>query len=141
MGDAYRGLRNIPAHLVTREFFAEARGRLSPEGAFFLNLISQRAGPGASLYAAVYRTMESVFPEVWVFSTDPKAPQVAQNVLLFAFRERRAGRFRELMARLRADPKLRFIAEGRVAPPSPRLYGPVLTDDYAPVENLIERGF
>ena len=141
VGDAYRGLRNIPAHLVTREFFEEVRDRLTPQGAFFLNLIAFRAGPGAALYASVYRTMKAVFPQVVVFSTDPNAPTVPQNILLFAFRESRPGRLRRLMEKLAAEPRYRDIAAGRVAPPSARIEGPILTDNYAPVENLIAKGF
>jgi spermidine synthase len=141
VGDAYRGLRNIPHHLVTQEFFAEVRERLAPGGAMLLNLIAARSGPGGALYASVYRTMASVFPDVWVFSTDPRTPGVAQNILLLAFRDGDPARRRTLLARLAADPKLRFAAKSRVSPPSPRAYGPVMTDEYSPVEYLISLGF
>ena len=141
VGDAYRGLRNIPPHLVTREFFEEVRGKLAPGGAFLMNLIAHRSGPGGVLYASVYRTLASVFPDVWVFSTDPALPGAAQNVLFFAFRDREEGRFLSLMGRLEADPQLAFIAGSRVAPPLPGAYGPVLTDDYNPVEYLVSQGF
>ena len=46
VGDAYRGLRNIPPHLVTKEFFTEARARLAPGGVFMLNLIGYRGRRG-----------------------------------------------------------------------------------------------
>ncbi len=141
VGDAYRGLRNIPHHLVTREFFEEARERLAPGGAMLLNLITPRAGAGGALYASVYRTMAAVFPDVWVFSTDPRQPGVVQNILLLAFRDRNPARRRDLLARLESDPALRFAAESRVSPPPPRAYGPVMTDEYAPVEYLINLGF
>ena len=140
VGDAYRGLRNIPPHLVTREFFEEARARLAPGGAFMLNLIGYRSGPGSAIYASVYRTMKTAFPDLLLYSTDPDAPSQPQNILLFGFRDREAGRFRRLEERMRRDPKFRFAARARVAPPPPRLYGPVLTDDYNPVEYLIEKG-
>ncbi|OGL67407.1 MAG: hypothetical protein A3J27_13880 [Candidatus Tectomicrobia bacterium RIFCSPLOWO2_12_FULL_69_37] len=141
VGDAYRGLRNIPPHLVTREFFGEVRARLAPGGAFLMNLIAHRAGPGGVLYASVYRTLASVFPDVWVFSTDPALPEAAQNVLFFAFRDRGEGRFRAVMEKLGADPRLAFIAGSRVAAPLPGAYGPILTDDYNPVEYLVAQGF
>ncbi len=140
VGDAYRGLRSIPPHLVTREFFAEARERLSPGGAMMLNLIAARSGPGGALYASVYRTVASVFPDVWVFSVDPKLPANAQNILLLAFRDRDAAHRRKFLERLETDPDLKFAAESRVSPPSPRSYGPVMTDEYAPVEYLINLG-
>ena len=141
VGDAYRGLRTIPSHLITREFFVEIRERLAARGAFFMNLIAFRAGPAAPLYAAVYRTMTAVFPEVWVFSTDPQSPTIPQNILFLAFREKKAGRAREFMGRLEREARLSFIAQGRVPPPGPRVYGPELTDDFSPVENLIEKGY
>ncbi len=140
VGDAYRGLRNIPPHLITREFFREARARLAPGGVFMLNLIGYRSGPGSAIYASVHRTMEGVFPEVFAYSTDPSAPARAQNILIFGFRDEDAGRFRRAGERMRRDPKFRFAARARVAPPDARVYGPVLTDDYNPVEYLIERG-
>ena len=141
VGDAYRGLRTIPSHLITREFFVEIRERLAARGAFFINLIAFRAGPGAPLYAAVYRTITAVFPEVWVFSTDPQRPTVPQNILFLAFREKKAGRAREFMGRIEREARLGFIAQGRVPPPGLRVYGPELTDDFSPVENLIEKGY
>ena len=106
-----------------------------------LNLITRRAGPGEELYAAVYRTMAAVFPDVWVFSTDPKTPRLAQNVLLFAFRDRDPAHRRKFLERIESDPELKFAAEGRVAPPSRRVYGPVMTDEYSPVEYLINLSF
>lgn len=141
VGDAYRGLRSIPHHLITREFFQEANERLAPGGAMLLNLIAQRSGKGGALYASVYRTMASVFSDVWVFSTDPQDPGIAQNVLLLAFRDLDSAKRRTLLAKLESDPELRFASTSRVGPPSPRAYGPVMTDEYAPVEYLINLGF
>ena len=140
VGDAYRGLRNIPPHLVTKQFFEEAHERLAPGGVFMLNLIGYRAGAGGAIYASVYRTMESVFPEVFIYSTDPTTPTIAQNILIFGFRDEDTGRFRRVREMMRSDPRFAFAARARVAPPDPRTYGPVLTDDYNPVEYLIEKG-
>ena len=140
VGDAYRGLRNVPPHLVTQEFFEEARERLAPGGVFMLNLIAYRAGPGGAIYASVYRTMKSVFPEIFIYSTDPANPYIAQNILIFGFRDEDASRFRRVSEVMRRDQKFEFAARARVAPPGARLYGPVLTDDYNPVEYLIEKG-
>lgn len=141
VGDAYRGLRSIPHHLITREFFQEAKERLAPGGAMLLNLIAQRSGPGGALYASVYRTMAAAFPDVWVFSTDPQDSGTAQNILLLAFRDSDPARRRAILAKLESDPELRFAAASRVEPPSPRAYGPVMTDEYSPVEYLINLGF
>ncbi len=140
VGDAYRGLRNIPPHLITQEFFTEARARLAPGGVFMLNLIGYRTGPGGAIYTSVYRTMKSVFPEIFVYSTDPATPSLTQNILIFGFRDEDADRFRRAREAIRRDPRFAFAARARVAPPDPRSYGPILTDDYNPVEYLIEKG-
>ena len=140
VGDAYRGLRNIPPHLITKEFFEEARARLAPGGVFMLNLIGYRAGAGGTIYASVYRTMEKVFPEILIYSTDPANPYVAQNILIFGFRDEDVDRFRRVSEVMRRDPKFEFAVGARVAPPGARFYGPVLTDDYNPVEYFIEKG-
>ena len=100
----------------------------------------QRTGPGGVLYTSVYRTMAAVFPDVWVFSTDPNLPAYAQNVLLLAFRDRDPAHRRKFLARLESDPALRFAAQARVPPPPKRAYGLVMTDEYAPVEYLINLG-
>ena len=105
-----------------------------------LNLIGYRAGAGGAIYASVYRTMAKVFPEIIIYSTDPANPYVAQNILFFAFRDEDPGRFRRVSEAMRRDQRFEFAARARVAPPGARLYGPVLTDDYNPVEYLIERG-
>ncbi len=105
-----------------------------------LNLIGYRTGAGGAIYTSVYRTMKSVFPEVFIYSTDPATPALAQNILIFGFRDEDAGRFRRVRDVISRDPRFRFAAGARVAPPDPRTYGPVLTDDYNPVEYLIEKG-
>ena len=57
--DAFAERTTMPAHLVTREFFALARSRLAERGTLYLNLI---APPGPERLAArIERTLRSVF--------------------------------------------------------------------------------
>ncbi|MDE0658712.1 MAG: fused MFS/spermidine synthase [Gammaproteobacteria bacterium] len=57
--DAYADRTTVPAHLVTREFFALARSRLSGGGTLYMNLI---VPPGPDRLAArIERTLRSVF--------------------------------------------------------------------------------
>jgi spermidine synthase len=67
-GDAYQGVRSIPSHLVTKEFFQLVNDRLQPEGVFMMNLITALEGEGSALLAALLRTMGEVFPHVEVYS-------------------------------------------------------------------------
>ena len=105
-----------------------------------LNLIAARTGPGGTIFASVYRTMAAVFPEILVYSVDPHLPAYAQNVLLLAFRDRDPDLRRKFLAQIETNPELEFARKARVEAPSPRVYGPVMTDEYAPVEYLINLG-
>jgi len=84
--------------------------------------------------------MAAVFPEILVFSVDPDLPTYAQNVLLLAFRDRDPVLRRKVLVQIETDPELKFARKARVASPSPRAYGPIMTDEYAPVEYLINLG-
>ena len=57
--DAYADRTTVPAHLVTREFFALARSRLAEDGTLYMNLI---APPGPERLATrIERTLRTVF--------------------------------------------------------------------------------
>ena len=81
-GDAYNGVRYVPGHLLTREFFSLARDRLSANGIFMMNIISAVEGRNSQLYASVGITLGAVFPHVYVFATTPRAGQQTQNIIL-----------------------------------------------------------
>ena len=100
-GDAYQGVRSIPAHLVTREFFELVRDRLSADGLFMMNVITALEGDGSMLLAALLRTMGEVFPHIDVYSPlldvrpspagghgiRPRQLSVVANVILVASME------------------------------------------------------
>lgn len=82
-GDAYNGIRHIPAHLVTQEFFTEVREHLSTDGVFLMNVISSIEGPHSELLSAILSTLRTVFPNVEVFGVNGSRMD-AQNVILLA---------------------------------------------------------
>lgn len=83
--DAYSG-RQMPSHLVTREFFELVRGRLTPQGLLVVNLISSVQGPGSEVLAGMAATLRAVFPHVELFALG-KDRQRMQNVILLATNE------------------------------------------------------
>lgn len=141
--DAYVRSRygsSIPQHLATREFFELARDRLSTNGVVAYNLIGTTAGFQANLVGAVYRTVQSVLPQVYLFRAG-----TSQNLVLIATRTPKRADMAEL--RRRASfliqsgqitlPNFRQRLESLVlAPPASVARSPVLTDDHAPVEGL-----
>ncbi|MEM8955660.1 MAG: fused MFS/spermidine synthase [Verrucomicrobiota bacterium] len=135
-GDAYNGVRYIPAHLTTAEFFEEVKERLNDGGVFMMNLISGLTGDRAPLFEALFTTIDSVFENVEVFSTSPYNYREPHNIILVAgdgdlgsFVEAGTGDlgFDELVA-TRVDPSVYATAQGQV-----------LTDDRNPVEFIVAR--
>ncbi len=128
--DLFRGGPEIPAHLVTVEFYALIRSHLARGGVFMLNVFD--LAPGRALLRSVAATLARVFPAVLVRSREG-------NHLLLAFAEpRTAG---EAQARLLAPVGSSTVTEiasevaGALAPMA-WAGGEVLTDDRAPIERL-----
>ena len=84
--DAYYA-DNVPFHLVTREFFAAARRKLTSEGVLAANLIGSLHGSDSAMVRAAVKTMKSVFPQLYTFPTFGNRGYVlreVQNVVVLA---------------------------------------------------------
>ena len=79
VGDAYTDIA-VPAHLVTREFFALVRSRLTDRGVYLMNVIDHADSLRA--LASILLTLRDVFPEVEVWTearlSDQDGPVVAR---------------------------------------------------------------
>ncbi len=143
--DAYL-IDAIPFHLATREFFALAAARLTPDGVVASNIIGALAGPDSRLFRAIYKTFRSVFPTVYVFPVGYAAygsSEMLRNIILVgsmnpplsldAVRQRA----RELSGTLIAG--VEAAAAALYTGPIRTDDVPILTDDFAPVDALIPR--
>lgn len=136
-GDAYNGIRQIPSHLVTREFFELIQNRLSEDGVFIMNAITAVEGERAELLEGILATLRSVFPHVEVFAVGG-ARKMPQNVILLASARdwstyvtdqlHLPGSWQQRLARSHIPG--RQVTVGDV----------VFTDDYNPVDAIIARG-
>jgi spermidine synthase len=146
IGDAFNDLA-IPYHLTTREFDQELKGVLKDDG-YYLALVIDKLHGGRFL-PAYTQTVRQVWPYVYILAEGNPWDSSAASTYVVA-----AGNHPIDFARLRqvrgqgpagrtvtgampADLMERWLAEAAA---------PVLTDDYAPVDNLIapvfaERGF
>lgn len=129
----------VPFHLMTREFMELLSARLTPQGVVISNLIGSLVGDTSDLVRAEYRTVASVFPNVAVFTTSDLGPGVVQNLIL-AFTKSGGPPLVELLDELRvvngvlaSKEYTDHIYRGRI----PVGDVPLLTDDYAPVESLL----
>jgi spermidine synthase len=125
--DAYRG-PFVPFHLLTREFYALVKSRLTPGG-----VVVQNIEPTTMLFDSATATLKSVFPSVDLYDGGGNVVAVAYDgpQLPQADLVARAAKAQERY-KLRYD--LRQMAgERRVLS---RPVGKVMTDDFAPVETL-----
>lgn len=129
--DAYRQ-PYIPFHLVSREFFALTRDRLTPRGVVAINVGTP---PGQTeVVTRIAQTMRDVFPAVLERRYDEF------NSILIAYNDPAAAR--DAQRRLADAAGLEAPAAARLAaglsPVAPGRSGDVLTDDHAPVEWLTD---
>ena len=132
----------IPQHLLTREFFTLAASRLTTNGVLAYNVMGNLIGWQAGLLGATYKTLKSVFPQVYLFPCRSSlnvvfiTTKAREPTELSLLRTRAQFLLRENRVRLPTF-SLRLSAFYSGAPPA-TASAPLLTDDFAPVESLLQ---
>ncbi len=143
--DAYYS-DTMPFHLATREFFELAQKKLTPNGIVVANLISAVTGPSGKIARAFVKTQRLVFPQTYVFAArrpDNVSVDTIQNVIVVATKNSQRLDIKEIVRRAAALNRGLFpdpINDISVAYYDKALSDqdvPVLTDDYAPTDNLL----
>ena len=140
LGDAFTDL-SVPYHLSTVEFQRKLAERLKPHGVLMQNLIDDLRTGGLFL-GAYTLTLKKVFKHVYVVSTERQGVRKsrdtfvlvafnADNPLLLAILERYVPGHRGAL-------EGSILSEAQIADLAGRCGNRVLTDDNAPVENLLE---
>jgi predicted membrane-bound spermidine synthase len=135
--DAYRP-PYIPFHLTTREFFEEARRRLTADGVVAINV--GRTATDASLIDALAATMASVFPSVYVINEPLYGYDLGNAIVVATNQPTELANFASNLPALAGYPLLAQVAN-RTLPHImvADISGPVFTDDRAPVEQVVHR--
>jgi spermidine synthase len=139
--DAYRKDR-VPYHLTTVEFMRLTKSRLDADGVLMANVISARSGSGSQFFRAEYRTMQQAFAHVYAFPTSDT--ELLQNIELLAIKSEAGYTEAELRQLARAQEDR--VGLDLTVEVSQYLNAsdietddvPVLTDDYAPVDQLLD---
>jgi len=133
VGDVFHDVA-IPFHLVTREFAALVRQRLTPNGLYLMNLVD--AFPDPRLVKAMAKTLQTEFQQVDIWMDRvPNARRVT-----FIVTASNAERLpKTVTARLGFERAWSRMTEDLLAFGTGPEQLPVLTDDYAPVERLIAK--
>lgn len=139
-GDAYHSMYSVPAHLTTEEFMRLVRDRLTPRGVFVANLIGSLQTDGPSFIWSEIRTMQQVFPQVYVFAVSGPGVTSAQNIIVVGSMRVERLDINDPALRQSGDPLLAGLAERYVETADLAFdRHPVLTDNYAPVDYLISK--
>jgi spermidine synthase len=136
----------MPFHLTTREFFELAQRKLTPNGIVVANLISAVTGPSGRIARAFVKTERRVFPQTYVFAArrpDNVSVETIQNVIVVATKDKQRLDIKEILKRATSLDKGLFphpiqdIGVAYYDGPLSDQDVPVLTDDYAPTDNLL----
>jgi spermidine synthase len=136
---------SMPFHLATKEFFELAQRKLTPNGIIVANLISAVTGPSGKIARSFVRTQRQVFPQTYIFAArrpDHVSLDTIQNVIVIATRDKQRVDIKEIVKRAKDLDKGLFpdpIQDIAVAYFDKLLPEdvPILTDDYAPTDNLL----
>jgi tetratricopeptide (TPR) repeat protein len=127
----------VPFHLVTREFNEKIRELLTPDGIYMLNMIDSLHS--ARFLGAVINTMQETFPHVVVLTDRPVVDDWRIRDTFVIIASRQPVDCRDLGREYPENPRLtcRVMPDEQMALACARAKGAVLTDDFAPVENLL----
>jgi len=130
----------VPFHLMTTEFFKLLVSHLTPMGSILSNLIAQTAGNGFQLLGAESNTIQAVFPNVYAFATSgPDYPDLQNIIILASLGHNRLTEadFQNL-ARAPNAAGIQLVSEVGNLFTLGANKEPILTDNFAPVENLLD---
>jgi spermidine synthase len=135
-GDAYNGIRAIPTHLTSKEFFQMVKERLTPKGIFLMNVISAVNGSRSELLSGMVSTLQEVFPHIELFAVSAGLDQ-SQNVMILATQESWKHLFTDTNY---YSGSWQAMLAGRYVPYAQwPAKGQIFTDDLNPVDAIIAR--
>jgi spermidine synthase len=127
-GDAFKSY-NPPYQLTTKESAERIYESLADNGVVLINIISSVEGYKGQFLRAEYKTFKELFPEVYVFAVSTPDAYTPQNLMLVAMKQKPAS-----MAS--GDPELqKFLTHLWTKKITDDM--PILTDDFAPVDNYL----
>lgn len=137
--DTYNSGHTIPFHLSTQEFFRLISDRLDDDGIFIVNLIGLTEHEPPSLTGAFVRTLQSVFPNVTLYSPNRQEQRI-RNLLLVARKTAEAQPWPENLIYRTSDGSEVHITELEIPLINLQLVQqPIFTDDKTPIEYLLAR--
>jgi spermidine synthase len=129
---------SVPAHLLTREFNGLVRNALAPDGVYLLTVIDQLED--GRLWRSAVRTLRQTFPYVELVSPHNEYRPTDQQVYVIYASDRPLD-LEALAQHGPAKPFTHRLPPGETERLLARDAGVLLTDQYAPVDNLMAAVF
>jgi spermidine synthase len=133
---------SVPSHLLTREFNEQARRTLTPDGVYLLTVIDMLED--GQLWRSAVRTLRETFPHVQVLSAYAEYQPAEQRVYIIyaANAPLDVGKLRAEAARQGVkEPFTHGLPPGEIDRLLGDGLGVVLTDQFAPVDNMMAEVF
>jgi spermidine synthase len=131
----------VQFHLMTEEFFDLINQHLNPNGIVISNLISSLIGDTSDLLRAEYKTVNKVFQNIYLFQTKSSSMAQIQNIIMVVTKDNTTYTKTEIIEKAKNAPR----RQGTLARYAESYFNsdiiihnvPVLTDDFAPAQNLL----
>ena len=137
--DAYNGIRQVPAHLVTKEFFALVQEHLNEQGVLMINLIGHVEQPYSGVFDAVYTTLSEIFDTVEVYVSS-EGEQLLEEVMNLTIVAGNASLQQIELSGHESDDQLSDLLSGLVSQDTyDGRVAPVLTDSLNPIDALVAK--
>ena len=132
-GDAFKSIYSIPFHLTTTEAVEKISNRLNENGVAMVNILASISGEKSKFLQAEWATFKIHFPQVYLFPIDfPDDPNRFQNIVLVALKTDETPFFKSMNPEF--DELLQHRWKGEFEDNDL-----ILTDDFAPVEFLVQQ--
>lgn len=123
--------KSIPYNLTTKEAIQKMYDSLNVNGSIMVNIISSTGGEKSKFLRAEYATYQSIFPQVYLFTINlPSKNDDTQNIMLLALKSAAKPAFTS------NDPEINGYL-GHLLQEKIETDLPILTDDYAPVDQYM----
>ena len=131
---------------MTRKFLELCRSRMTADGVFVMNINSAIDGPLAGIFHSMYRTVDSVFPNTYIFAVQRRQldADCSTNIILLATLDKKRITQAQWTARAKACRSNSYVTNVRLQQMVEDLFvdlpdtarAPAFSDDYAPIETM-----
>lgn len=134
--DAFNSFLSVPWHLTTYEFNELVKSRLADNGIYAVNIISSFEGKNSGLFKSFYATFSKTFPNNYIFAYGSN-DFMPQNIILVGVNSKQKIVNKDLTLKIRELENGEFLASLLKPNPAVDKNSVILTDDFAPVANLM----